>query len=574
MLSVIIIWIYMFLTTFLVGYGILAALTRVIPYRVRHMDSFLMCGLAAVTVYAQFFSLLGRVGMAANLLLCLAAVLAAWFDRHRLGRMLCGLCGDIREKRSGKRGKALVMLFLFLLFAYGTSRGIIHYDTGLYHAQSIRWIEEYGVVKGLGNLHCRLAYNSSSFALSALYSMAFLGGQSYHCAAGWLAYLLAVVCLELGGSISRRRLRASDFARVMCVYYLVNLFDEMISPASDYFMVLTAFYLVIRWLDLTEEDVGESMPYAMLCVLGVFLMTVKLSAALILFLTVCPAYRLLRDRRVKEIMLYLALGVVTVLPFLIRNVLISGWVVYPFTQIDLFDVPWKIPRGAADYDAREIQVWGRGYTDVTRYDMPVSGWLPGWFGTLEASDKLLVLLAVLSIGVLLLYFVGGGKLRRGDFRYLPVQITVAASFLFWLCTSPLMRYGCVWVYLTPAVVFGGIWDAVRRTWESGTEKKAAARRLAADRALTAAVVFLLLYKGIALCRETAVSYVNDYWLVQKDYDNYETVPYEIHGVTFYYSAEGDRVGYESFPSAPAKADLQFLGEDVGDGFRAADSRKE
>ena len=157
MLSVIVIWIYMFLTTFLVGYGILAALTRVIPYRFRHMDSFLMCGLAAVTVYAQFFSLLGRVGMAANLLLCLAAVLAAWFDRHRLGRMLCGLCGDIREKRSGKRGKALVMLFLFLLFAYGTSRGIIHYDTGLYHAQSIRWIEEYGVVKGLGNLHCRLA---------------------------------------------------------------------------------------------------------------------------------------------------------------------------------------------------------------------------------------------------------------------------------------------------------------------------------------------------------------------------------------------------------------------------------
>ena len=148
----------------------------------------------------------------------------------------------------------LVILFLFLLFAYGTSRGIIHYDTGLYHAQSIRWLEEYGVVKGLGNLHCRLAYNSSSFALSALYSMSFLGGQSYHCCAGFLAFILAVICLRIIDSIRNGRLCTGDFARVMCIYYLVIIFDEMVSPASDYFMVLTAFYIVIRWLDLLEQQ--------------------------------------------------------------------------------------------------------------------------------------------------------------------------------------------------------------------------------------------------------------------------------------------------------------------------------
>ncbi len=575
MLSVIAIWIYMFLTTFLAGYGIWSMLVRFLPYRVRHTDSFLMCGLAAVTVYAQFFSLFGRVGMAANLLLCLAAVLTAWFGRRELSGMLRGLWSDIRVNRSGKRGKMLVGLFLFLLFAYGTSRGIIHYDTSLYHAQSIRWIEEYGVVKGLGNLHCRLAYNSSSFALSALYSMTFLGGQSYHCAAGWLAYLLAVVCLDLAGSIRLRRLRASDFARVMCVYYLVNLFDEMISPASDYFMVLTAFYLVIRWLDLLEEETAEILPYAMLCVLGVFLMTVKLSAAFILLLTVCPAYRLLRERRAKETALYLALGFVTAAPYFIRNVLISGWLVYPFTQIDLFNVPWKIPKGAADYDAREIQVWGRAYTNVAQYDMPMSGWLPDWFRALAGSDKLFVLLALVSLCALFLCLAGWGKLRRGNGRYLPVQITVAASFLFWLCTSPLMRYGCVWVYLTPAVVFGGLWDAARQLRENGAEgKDGARRRSAADRVLTAAVFFLMLYKGFMLVRETAAAYVNDYWLTQKDYDNYETVPYEMGGVTFYYPKAGDQVGYESFPSAPTKVNLQFMGDSVAAGFRAADDTGE
>ena len=54
------------------------------------------------------------------------------------------------------------------------------YDTALYHNQAIQWIEESGVVKGLGNLHNRLAYNSSFFALQALFNWASVCGQSLH----------------------------------------------------------------------------------------------------------------------------------------------------------------------------------------------------------------------------------------------------------------------------------------------------------------------------------------------------------------------------------------------------------
>ena len=560
MLSVMVIWIYMFLTTFLIGCGILGMMTRYIPYRVKYLDSYLVCGLAGVTVYAQFFSLFGRIGPAANLILCIAGGVVSWCGRQQLGDMLGKVWGDIRENRLGERGKMFSILFLFLLFAYGTSRGMIHYDTSLYHAQSIRWLEEYGAVKGLGNLHCRLAYNSSSFALSALYSMAFLGGQSYHCAAGWLAFLLAAVCLEIVGSFRNGKLRTADFARVMCIYYLVNIFDEMISPASDYFMVLIAFYIVIRWLDLLDEEVREIMPYAMLCVLGVFLMTVKLSAALILMLVIYPAYRLLKEKRFGETAVYLSLGIVTVLPYLIRNVILSGWLVYPFTRIDLFDVAWKIPKGAADYDAREIQVWGRGYTDVTRYDISVREWLPDWFRALAGSDKVLVVAAAASICVLFVYGIGmAWGLWKKHWGLLLVQITVAASFLFWLCTSPLIRYGCVYVYLTSAVVLGGVYSSF-----VSNERKVL-------RLCGMGVVFcLLLYKGAALGKEIVSSYVNDYWIVQKDYENYETFSYEMNGMTFYYPAEGDQVGYESFPSAPSKVEVTMMGKTIGDGFTVTD----
>ncbi len=627
MLSVILIWIYMGITTFIIGYGVLRVITRHLPYyanvcagkidteagdrhrtgregkhscpMIQNVDAYFMCGLVCVTVCAQFYSLFAGVGLAANVVLCVLCVLTVLVDGRAFAE-------TIRPLAHPDMLRFCVVFALFLLFAYGTSRGIIHYDTGLYHAQSIRWMEEYGVVKGLGNLHCRLAYNSSSFALSALYSMAFLGGQSYHCAAGWLAFLLTAVCLPIGKSLRVRRLLASDFARLMCVYYLVNIFDEMISPASDYFMVLLAFYIVIKWLDLSECGERAILPYALLCVLGVFLMTVKLSAALILLLTVYPACRLIREKKWGETGVYLGLGIVTALPFFIRNVVISGWLVYPFTQIDLFDVVWKIPRGLADYDAREIQVWGRGYTDVTQFDMPMREWLPGWFRTLAGSDKVLVLgaaaavFALLAEGVYLVWrwrkrrraAADGAVIRHGEISpaLFTAQATVAGSFLFWLCTSPLIRYGCVWVYLTAAVVFGGIYELVIHCAADGRGATAGFRaqagrssageqndraenrgwRLAAGRAVSVAAALLLLYKGFALAREITGSYVNDYWIVQKDYEAYETYAYEIEGVTFFCPAAGDQTGYDSFPSSPAEADIRFLGDGIGDGFQAAD----
>ena len=296
----------------------------------------------------------------------------------------------------------------------------------------------------------------------------------------------------------------------------------------------------------------------------------KLSAALILLLVIYPAYRLLREKKWRETFVYLGLGIVTALPYLIRNVVISGWLVYPFTQIDLFSAAWKIPKGVADYDAREIQVWGRGYTDVSRFEMPVRGWLPGWFRGLAGIDRLFV--AAAAVSALLLFLYAAGLLFRWwrrRWELLLVQGTVAASFLFWLCTSPLMRYGCVYVYLTFAVVFGGIYETVTSCEDGRSDETERGRSLwqtMIKRAALTLTILLLLYKGAALGREIVVSYENAYWLVQKDYENYETLAYEIEGVTFYYPVQGDQVGYDSFPASPAKAEISLLGEGLADGF--------
>ena len=76
------------------------------------------------------------------------------------------------------------------------------------------------------------------------------------------------------------------------------------------------------------------------------------------------------------------------------------------------------------------------------------------------------------------------------------------------------------------------------------------------------------YKVTAFGIETGKGATAQYLIRQKDYDNYETRPYEIAGVTFYCPIAGDQVGYSSFPSSPSEAGIGFLGEGISDGFRA------
>ncbi len=549
MFSVILIWLYMLFTCYVIGFACIRLLRGKEAYQCRKETSYLYAGIGAVTVYAQFFSIFWKVGLWANLILLLICILCVVVLKRQFLEELQTCRLTISPI------KAVLILALFLIFAYGTSTGIIHYDTGLYHAQSIRWIEEYGVVPGLGNLHSRLAYNSAAFCLSALYSMAFLGGQSYHCAAGFLAFLLALVCME---AFTRERIkspRISDFARLAAVYYLLIIFDEMVSPASDYFMVLLVFFIIIRWLDLMEWKERLYLPYAFLCVLGVVVLTVKLSGALILFLVLKPAFMMIREKRGKDIFRFLSLGVLTVLPFLVRNVILSGWLIYPFTALDFFSFAFKIPKGMAEYDAREIQVYGRGFSDVERYGEPIMDWLPEWIRNLDATNKAFLAMALGGVILLLLLTVYAiWKKKKDMIDFLHVAGTLAVCFLFWLFSAPLIRYGCVFLWLLPVLVWGYLYLKISPHLDRFK------------------IYFILLavfgvYKLSAFGIEVYKGASGRYLIYQKDYENFETMSYELHGVTFYYPVSGDRVGYRDFPSAPQKAEDIFLGDTIEDGFR-------
>lgn len=547
MAFVILNWGYILITSFLCGFAFSRLVKKALGYPMENLIELVFFGLIIATAYAQLFSLLGGVGIAANLLLTAGCILifAAW--RKEITHVI--------HQKWQKRTLfyKITVVILTLLWCYCTSRGYMHYDSDLYHAQSIRWIEEYGIVKGLGNIHVRFAYNSSFFALSALYSMRGLLGQSLHTVNGLIALLLSVELLEG----FRRRLAPSDFARLGAFYYLTLIYRDIVAPASDYCVMCFVFYLVIRWLSCLEAGERRAAPYALLCVMGAYCVTLKLTAGVILLLLIKPAYLLLKGRRYREIAFYVLMGSLVLVPWLARTALISGYLLYPFPALDVLDVDWKLPAAAAALDAAEIKTWGRGLQNAALVGLPVWKWFPGWFReTLPAIGKLLIVAdlacAAATAGFAVAFAVCAVRKKAISEKAdcLLMLVTVAISYLFWQLSAPLLRYGYAYVLLLITLVAGFLYQGIRKN----------------GRLVCLAVLLLIAVKGVSLAGYLTETAKKPYYIAQQEYGSYDLERFEAEGISFYYPKSGDRVGYERFPAIPRKIAVRFRGQDIRDGF--------
>lgn len=552
MLSIIVQWCYLFFMAYSLGFVFSEICERLIDYKIKNAASCLLSGLIILTVYSQVFSLFYKVGLAANIVILIFVLgYIIWHNKQFRSYI------EWQWKNSSNISK-IIFVILFVVWAYCTSRGYMVYDTSLYHGQSIRWLEDYGVVKGLGNLHERFAYNSSVFSLYALFSMKYItGGIPMHTVNGFFALVLSLSVLKLGYAWKRKKLNLSDYARVAAIYYLTTICDEIVAPSSDYPVMCMLFFTIITWLDLLEQDDKENFniaPYCLLCVLGVYTLTLKLTAGLILLLLAKPVVFLLKNKKWKDIAIYLVMGLIVAIPWMARSVIISGYLIYPLQAVDLFNVDWKIPDEILQADVANIKTWGRALYNMYAVNVPIYEWFPNWFNTtLLSTEKLLILACILAfVIVIVAAIVILIKKKWEHLDILLVLVTVACSYLYWQNSAPLMRYGYAYVLLLVALTAGWIISFF-------TAK-------VFDRIIRIAIILLGIYKMIWFVQYSWSCAALPYYIWQQDYEVFELQENNVDGQIIYTPVYNDRTGYYSFPSVPHVNGLKLRGEDFKDGF--------
>ena len=582
MLSVLLDWLIIAITSYTVGYGFLRLMSICIGREVSAGKNAnvlrLLIGFMLTNVYAEIWSIFSPVNMWAVYILVFITLVIAYMCKQDMAETV--------NISKAPKPAVIASVAVIILMAYGSSRGYMHYDTTLYHASAIRWIEEYGVVPGLANLQSRYGYNSAEFAHNALYSFKWYTGRSLHCTTGFLAMVSAHLLYDKELFTGRRTIQSVDFVRIGLLYYLGVLFAQMVSPASDYVANLLIFDILILMLGRVKDRTLPADHYVLISLLAIYGITVKVSLAPMVLICLIPFVYYIIKKDVRSILFCIVSGLVIAMPYFIRGYILSGWILYPSTLIKLGNPDWQVPIGEAQYDAKEISMWGRGITDATKWsEVTLTNWIPSWFAALDTVEKVLITAVITSAVVLVAIEIrlGLSKNKGGLQRYnilleLPIAWIMLLGVVTWFVGAPLVRYGLGFVLSFPLLVVGILYELVFREVRiaginkdrTGSDRLSPGeRKEIGGRALfliIAGVMVLIKVKGLVV--DIAGSLDRDCLIWQQDYEDPEAFTYEVNGVTIYVAKNGGGMGYNKFPSSiEVKDNIELRGSELKDGFR-------
>ena len=445
-----------------------------------------------------------------------------------------------------------------------------NFDTGLYHAQAVRWLREWGYVPGLGNLHGRLAFNSSWFALSALCNVGPLADRVHH--------VINLVPIALGFGLAMKHLRAPAqelstrhlFAFAVLVPCFFHRWDcGSFSPdlwAAVAFLLLAG--AVIRRLELehvmrpgreAEVERAEWEILLLSCYLPTVKLTVAPGAALGLF-------ALLTMRRQPFTFVITALaGIALMVPFLFSNYLLSGYVVYPLPGLDLFEADWKIPHEQVVQMSRTLKQWVLlpGAYSWNSVMPPMRQWIGPWLEYYwRTNPQSLAMIAAFFPLQLLGLCLAFRRNRREGLLFMAVTLSLFLGLLYWFCLSPDPRYGLGW--MAAGVAWPTAWLL---QWVANTSERRKAIVVRGVFAIVLVVSLAALRSGLRVNPTSNLSLLGrPLTPLPEGPTRPWTTP---EGLVIHIASDQFQQAWNApLPSAPAPCDVALRGHELGNGFRA------
>ncbi len=568
MISILINWIYMGVLVFIVGtaimQGYLCLMKKVnkgienTEFGVGHV---LLSGILGTTLYAQIFSLFYRVNIEANILLIVCSLIYVLWQRNFLLSCLKRWKKELDVVGKWKPAVYLMIVCAAASFAMSSAGPAKLIDTDWYHAQTIRWIEEYGCVRGVANLFYALGFNNAQHYFDALFSMEWLMGQSLRGTGGFFGLVIFLHGLQRLCSFKKHSRHMADMLAVWEISYSIIVTAFYADPYVDTLPNILVLFILTEWFALLEEKKEETVWFGFYCLLAVFATVCKTSVVMIVLLTIYPIYLFVRQEKGMQIPLYLLIGFVIALPYLITNVITTGYLVYLFSALDLFDVPWKIDPAILQYSVDNMVAFARMPSKPMEEALNCGlAWVADWWSRESVSHQVLYIVILLFVVYDLVMTITTWICKKTiDFSMFLPRICVYVGLVYWFFTIPQVKY--CWAFLIFPV-------AVIPVYYLEQAKKS----LIQKGLMLAGLGLLLMYTGFYSLR--TLGYMKDallhYPVKQVDYENHVFETVQINGHTFYTKIDdGDIVcGYYIFPYIDNKEEIYRLvvGDTLGEGF--------
>jgi hypothetical protein len=331
-------------------------------------------------------------------------------------------------------------------------------------------------------------------------------------------------------------------------FYLLGA--EISSPGTDLPVSLLLWLIAILWVERSEDEKPYHTPLIIL--LAAFAITVKLSAAPVALLAAIALGAEWLAGRKRRFIGIAACGLAIVLPFLARNVILSGYLVYPYPALDLFSFDWKISFNRAISDQYAVIAWGRRIAGDEVTSVPFSAWFPHWLSLQTFNRRVILYLALFTPLVALAARFQPRKAWLG-------WLGMFAGVLYWLFSAPDFRFGYGFLIAALGLALVPALAALLKRIPLSTKLISSAISL-----LT--IGFLLLTLAASFEVQTFASR----WLLPADYDHVPTQPcLEANDIFCSRTVnEYNECSYFDFPCVPSiRSYIEMRGETWREGFR-------
>jgi len=437
LIACLLVWLSAACVAWLVGTAVLRVASAAgLPGPLPARSVTILFGLCCVTVLGGVWSLVGRLGAGAMAMGCVVLALSAAVSLL--------LPPQVRTARRSWPETVLAGLVVAIAVAQ-TASPISVYDTGLYHIQAIRWIQQHAAVPGLANLHLQLAFGAPWFEAQALFDPAILGGRPAFALNGLV--FVAAVSFFLGGiGDVPERLALSRLLRWSCVPAAFWLLRRGLSSASpDVAVALLSWVMLLLLAEKIESGAGAVLDVTswVITALAAFATVTKLSAIPLLLAPAWLVARNLRNDRRRALAVG-GLAAAVASPFLIRNVILSGYWLFPVPWTRVPGLAWTVPPEKATGLVAAIQNWARLPYHLPVPALDLAAWVPTWARQLTVVERLF-LGALPVLGLVHLALVFWRALGRRSPQWPPGYLLLIGLALtgtsFWLVTAPDPRFG-------------------------------------------------------------------------------------------------------------------------------------
>lgn len=521
-----------------------------------HFSLIFLVGLSILSFLTTLLSLVMKISLGFHLLLILLAILYMGMQRRRISSILTNFwVGEIRNPPL-----ILVLLSVMVTLLLKAAQGATDVDTGLYHAQTIQWIENYAVVPGLGNLHGRLAFNSSLYLLSAVTALSFLRVGTFY-PVNIFIFLMGCLFFTYKAADFRTKKTASNASALLLLFFTVfYLIGAVGSPVTDIPCSLLVWVIFLLFLEKFETGTLEiwDLRSWVIVLLAVWMFTIKISVVPVLLI---PLYLCIRSFKSQYTVVIKAalIGIVLLLPWIVRNVILSGYLVYPVPFLAIPGLDWKVPVSVAQNEQEWILSWARVAKEPKAIvlAMPFETWAAKWIENQEQFNLVMLLSAVLGSFFRLSFHVFRllqNKLTSYQHAfYGAVYVVLLIAVSYWFFLAPDFRFGLGFIVMGFAIPFVQNFQRIAHS------------AFFSILVSTATLMIALLFMVLLLKTPDIISCV---WFPKRPVEAQVEMVKIDHGVTLYYPVKSDKCWEHALPCTPHIVDnLQLRGTDLQDGFR-------